>query len=75
MAQISVVGTRGVGLSTVACMGAHVLVVLTEWAEYARVDPVEVAEKLLTKSVIDARNVPNRDVWKAAGFTYRGVGR
>jgi UDPglucose 6-dehydrogenase len=58
-----------------ACQGAHVLTVLTEWAEYAKVDPVKVAKVLKKKSVIDGRNVLNRDTWKAAGFTYRGVGR
>jgi len=58
-----------------ACLAADALVVLTEWSEYEKVDPVEVAKKLSSKSVIDARNVLNRDTWKAAGFTYRGVGR
>jgi UDPglucose 6-dehydrogenase len=58
-----------------ACMGTDMLVVLTEWAEYVKVDPVKVAEVLKTKSVIDGRNVLDRDAWRAAGFTYRGVGR
>jgi len=58
-----------------ACDGADVLAVLTEWAEYVKVDPVKVAEVLKTKSVIDGRNVLDRDAWRAVGFTYRGVGR
>jgi UDPglucose 6-dehydrogenase len=58
-----------------ACDGADVLAVLTEWADYVKVDPVKAAEVLKTKSVIDGRNVLDRDAWREAGFTYRGVGR
>jgi len=58
-----------------ACEGADVLAVLTEWKEFSAIDPVLVAEHLNLLKVIDGRNVLDRDVWQAAGFTYRGVGR
>jgi len=58
-----------------ACVGADVLTVLTEWSEFALVDPIDIAPILKTMSVIDGRNILDRDAWRAAGFIYRGVGR
>lgn len=57
------------------CHGAQVLVVLTEWPEFAAVDPSVVADTLAGRSVVDGRNVLDRAAWRSAGFTYRGVGR
>lgn len=58
-----------------ACEGADALTVLTEWPEYASVEPTVVASLLRNPVVVDGRNVLDRDAWKAAGFDYRGVGR
>jgi UDPglucose 6-dehydrogenase len=58
-----------------ACEGADALAVLTEWPEFARVDPTAVASTLRSASVVDGRNVLNIAAWKSAGFEYRGVGR
>lgn len=58
-----------------ACDGADVLAVLTEWKEFAEVNPQEIGQRLKAKMVVDGRNVLNRDAWQAAGFTYKGVGR
>lgn len=57
------------------CRGAEVLVVLTEWPEFAAVDPSAVAAVLEGRSVVDGRNVLDRAAWRGAGFVYRGVGR
>ena len=57
------------------CVGADVLVVLTEWSDYAEVHPSQISEKLQIKSVIDGRNILNRELWQQHGFRYRGVGR
>ena len=57
------------------CDGADVLAVLTEWKEFAEVNPQEIGQRLRAKMVVDGRNVLDRDAWQAAGFTYRGVGR
>ena len=59
----------------VACDGADVLVVLTEWNEFVHVDPTAVAQVMNRALVVDGRNVLNREKWTQAGFTYRGVGR
>lgn len=58
-----------------ACDGADVLAVLTEWNEFAEVDPLAVASRLSKPKVVDGRNVLNRESWISAGFSYRGVGR
>ena len=58
-----------------ACAGADVLAVLTEWKEFAEVNPQEVGQRLKSKMVVDGRNVLDRDAWQTAGFTYKGVGR
>jgi UDPglucose 6-dehydrogenase len=57
------------------CNGADVLAVLTEWKEFALVDPHEIGKRLSSKVVVDGRNVLDREMWREAGFNYRGVGR
>ena len=54
---------------------AHVVVLLTEWPAYRNLDPLALAEKVSAKSIVDGRNVLDPRVWRAAGWTYRGVGR
>ncbi|MDA0237927.1 MAG: UDP-glucose/GDP-mannose dehydrogenase family protein [Proteobacteria bacterium] len=58
-----------------ACKDAHVLAVLTEWSEFAEIDPKLVAAQMINLSVFDGRNMLNENLWKNAGFTYKGIGR
>ena len=58
-----------------ACRGADALAVLTEWPEFSGVDANEVAVVMKSLAVVDGRNVLNPEIWKSAGFAYRGVGR
>jgi UDPglucose 6-dehydrogenase len=58
-----------------ACEGADVLAVLTEWPEFAEVVPEDVGNHLHNKSVVDGRNILNREKWQSNGFLYRGIGR
>lgn len=57
------------------CINADLLVVLTEWGEFATIDPLTVKKVMKSTRVVDGRNVLNRDSWRDAGFLYRGVGR
>ena len=57
-----------------ACRGASVLAVLTEWAEFGRVEAEQVGAAMRKKSVVDARNVLDQGTWVAAGFDFRGIG-
>ena len=51
------------------------IAVLTEWDEISALDPLRVAKLVRTKSIIDARNIMNREIWQTSGFNYQGVGR
>ncbi len=63
-------------ISAVAtCEGADVLAVLTEWPEFSEIDPQDVKPQLRQSAVVDGRNILDSNIWKSAGFVYRGVGR
>jgi UDPglucose 6-dehydrogenase len=58
-----------------AAQGADVLAVLTEWPEFQELSFERVGEVIGGKSVVDARNLLDRDAIKALGFEYDGIGR
>lgn len=59
-----------------AAAGAELLVVATEWADYATVDLAEVAKAMLDGAVVyDARNLLDPEAVRQAGLRYVGVGR
>ena len=59
----------------IACDGADVLAVLTEWDEFRSVSPRAVGEQMENRAVVDARNCLDRALWQRHGFDYRGIGR
>ncbi|HSK27009.1 MAG TPA: UDP-glucose/GDP-mannose dehydrogenase family protein [Jiangellales bacterium] len=58
-----------------ACRGADVVLHLTEWAEFRAMDPAELGTIVRQRYVIDGRNCLDVEAWRAAGWTYRGLGR
>jgi UDPglucose 6-dehydrogenase len=58
-----------------AVAGADVVLLLTEWPEYVGLDPVALGRLARNRSIIDGRNVLDPAAWRAAGWTYRGIGR
>jgi UDPglucose 6-dehydrogenase len=58
-----------------AAEGADLLMVLTEWDEFKWVDFDEVAGVMSGRSVVDARNLLDRNRVRHAGFEYQGIGR
>lgn len=58
-----------------AAEGAHVVLHLTEWQEFRDLDPAKVAEVVSTPHIIDGRNTLDPRLWRAAGWTYRALGR
>ena len=58
-----------------ACTGADVVLVLTEWDEFQKIRPQQLAAVTRSKCIIDARNCLDPDTWRAAGWTYRSFGR
>jgi len=58
-----------------AAAGAQVLLILTEWPEFADTDPTAVAGAMSGARVLDTRNIVDRDAWTDAGFVVRSIGR
>jgi len=57
------------------CDGAGILVVLTEWDDFRRLDFDKVGAALEHKRVVDARNLLDPAALRRRGFTYEGIGR
>lgn len=59
-----------------ALRGADVVVVVTEWDEYRRqLSPEHAASLVAGTIVVDGRNCLDAGAWRAAGWTYYGMGR
>jgi UDPglucose 6-dehydrogenase len=58
-----------------ACRGAELVMVLTEWEEFAELDPVALADVVAVARVLDGRLVLDADKWRAAGWEFSGLGR
>ena len=58
-----------------ACEGADVVLVLTEWAEFRKLQPADLDAVVRKKVLIDGRNCLDPQQWRRAGWTYRGLGR
>ncbi|MGW0661386.1 UDP-glucose dehydrogenase family protein [Streptodolium elevatio] len=58
-----------------AARGAHVVLHLTEWREFRAIDPEELGEIVAARHIIDGRNALDAPRWRAAGWTFRALGR
>ena len=58
-----------------ACEGADLVLLLTEWREFCELDPARLGARVRARRVLDARNALEPAAWRAAGWTYRGLGR
>ena len=58
-----------------ALRDADLVLLLTEWAEYAGIDPSAAAGLVRRPAIIDGRNALDPARWRAAGWTYQGLGR
>ena len=68
--------TLNYALSTVeACKEADVVLILTEWDEFRKLQPEKLEAVTRSKRIIDARNCLDPQPWRAAGWNYRGFGR
>jgi UDPglucose 6-dehydrogenase len=55
--------------------GAELVLVLTEWPEYVALDPDDLGRQVAHKRILDGRNCLDPERWRAAGWTYRALGR
>jgi UDPglucose 6-dehydrogenase len=58
-----------------AVKGADVMVLVTEWNEFRRLDLARVKRAMRRKSIVDLRNVYDPATVKRLGFAYTSVGR
>lgn len=58
-----------------ALRDADVVVLVTEWPEFRELDPHTTAALATGRVLIDGRNCVDAAAWRAAGWTYRGLGR
>ena len=58
-----------------AVAGSHVVLHLTEWQEYRDLDPSTLTTSAAHPVVIDGRNKLDPARWRAAGWSYRALGR
>jgi len=57
-----------------ALAGADLTLLLTEWAEFLTLDPIELGSLVKNRTILDGRNALDKSVWREAGWTYHGVG-
>jgi UDPglucose 6-dehydrogenase len=58
-----------------ACQDAEVVLLLTEWNEFQKLEPSDLESLVRQKALIDGRNCLNPQQWRQAGWTYRSFGR
>jgi UDPglucose 6-dehydrogenase len=58
-----------------AAADADVLLLLTEWREFAEADPEVLGKAVAQRNIADGRNVLDAERWRAAGWRYRALGR
>jgi UDPglucose 6-dehydrogenase len=58
-----------------AVRDAEAVLLLTEWPEYVDLDPEALRELVAVPRIIDGRNCLDPAAWRAAGWTYRALGR
>lgn len=61
--------------TTAALEGAELVLLLTEWDEYAALRPADAGALVRRRTLLDARNALDAAAWEAAGWTVRGLGR
>ena len=55
--------------------GTDLVLHLTEWKVYREIDPSLLIKLVANPKIIDGRNALDRDKWRAAGWTFRALGR
>ncbi len=54
---------------------AEIVLHLTEWKMYREIDPTQIKKLVKSAIMIDGRNALDRDLWRAAGWKFRALGR
>ncbi|MEV0231183.1 UDP-glucose/GDP-mannose dehydrogenase family protein [Nonomuraea sp. NPDC050786] len=54
-----------------AARDADVIMLLTEWTDFADIDPVQLSGVVRCRNMLDGRNALTPERWRSAGWTYR----
>ena len=68
-------GLRYAASAPGAAAGADVVLHLTEWREFVDMDPAALSAVVRERRIVDGRNALDPVRWRAAGWTYRALGR
>jgi len=74
-ARAKVPSLRFVADTFEAAQGAELVLLLTEWTDYISIDPEALGKVVRDRRVLDGRNALDPETWRAAGWTYRALGR
>jgi UDPglucose 6-dehydrogenase len=58
-----------------AARDSDAIVVLSEWSEFADLDPVAVAPSMRNLNIFDVRGIIDSDKWLSCGFTVKAIGK
>jgi UDPglucose 6-dehydrogenase len=58
-----------------AVRDADAVLLLTEWKQYRQLDPQTLGSLVGVRAILDGRNCLDPAQWRAAGWTYRALGR
>ncbi|GAB2846961.1 UDP-glucose/GDP-mannose dehydrogenase family protein [Actinocorallia aurea] len=58
-----------------AAQDSDIVLLLTEWREFRDLDPEVLGSHVAARNVVDGRNALDPEVWRAAGWTYKALGR
>jgi nucleotide sugar dehydrogenase len=57
-----------------AARDAYIVLLLTEWTEFADLTPDDLETIVAQRNMVDGRNVLDPDLWRTAGWNYRALG-
>jgi UDPglucose 6-dehydrogenase len=57
-----------------AAQNAHIVLLLTEWAEFAGLKPADLETVVAQRNIVDGRSILAPDVWHTAGWNYQALG-
>jgi UDPglucose 6-dehydrogenase len=58
-----------------AARDAHIVLLLTEWPEFADMDPDVLGKVVAERNIVDGRGTLDPERWRAASWHYRALGR
>lgn len=58
-----------------ACKHSQLLVVMTEWSCFRKIEVAEITDRTILRTVLDTRGILDQASWKSAGFKFLTIGR